>query len=119
MEMQPEEHERQSRLWAMAIHLTQLCNFMVPMAGIIIPIVIWQVKKQDFPELEVHGKIVVNWMLTALILSIICFVLSFVIIGIFLFLALGVLGIVFPVIGGLKANAGEAWSYPMTFSFIK
>lgn len=89
------------------------------MAGIIIPIVIWQVKKQDFPELEVHGKIVVNWMLTALILSIICFVLSFVIIGIFLFLALGVLGIVFPVIGGLKANAGEAWSYPMTFSFIK
>ena len=29
------------------------------------------------------------------------------------------MGIVFPIIGGIKANSGELWEYPMTIKFIK
>jgi uncharacterized protein len=33
--------------------------------------------------------------------------------------ALWVLNIVFPIIGGIKANGGELWEYPLTIKFLK
>lgn len=28
-------------------------------------------------------------------------------------------GIIFPIIGGIKANSGELWQYPLTLKLIK
>lgn len=42
-----------------------------------------------------------------LIYSAVAFVLMFVVIGIFLMAALGLIGIAFPIIAGIKANNGE------------
>jgi uncharacterized protein len=101
------------------LHLSQLLNLILPPAGIIAPIVIWQIKKDQMPALDAHGKMIVNWMISCLIYGAISFVLTFVIIGIFGFLALAILGIVFPIIGGIKANNGEYWEYPLTIKFLK
>ena len=30
-----------------------------------------------------------------------------------------ILNIVFPIIGGIKANDGELWEYPLTIKFLK
>jgi len=108
----------QIRTWAMAIHLTQLLNFVVPLAGIIAPIVIWQIQKEKMPALDVHGKIVVNWMLSLLIYVAISGVLIFLLIGFPLLMLLGALGVIFPIIGGIKANQGEAWRYPGSIRFF-
>ncbi len=43
----------------------------------------------------------------------------FVVIGFFLLLAIGVVAIVFPIIGAMKASNGEVWKYPLTISFLK
>jgi hypothetical protein len=34
-------------------------------------------------------------------------------------MVLGILAVVFPIIGGIKANNGELWHYPMTINIIK
>jgi uncharacterized protein len=101
------------------LHLSQLLNFLIPFGGVVAPIVIWQIKKDQMPALDAHGKMIVNWMISCLIYGAISFVLTFVIIGIFGFLALAILGIVFPIIGGIKANNGEYWEYPLTIKFLK
>ena len=31
---------------------------------------------------------------------------------------LGLLAVVFPIVGGLKASSGEAWKYPLSISFL-
>ena len=107
--------------WAMALHLSQLAHFVVivPFAGFIAPILIWQLKKGEFPGLDVHGKIVVNWLISALIYGAVSALLLIVLIGIPLLVVLGILGIVFPIIGGIKANNGETWKYPLSISFLK
>ena len=105
--------------WAMVLHLSQLANFVVPLAGIIAPIVIWQINKDEFPSLDVHGKIVVNWIISFIIYFAVCFLLLFVVIGIPLLAILGLLGIIFPIIGGIKANNGEIWKYPLSITFLK
>jgi uncharacterized Tic20 family protein len=33
--------------------------------------------------------------------------------------ALVIIGIVFPIIGGIKANNGEVWKYPLSIPFFK
>lgn len=45
--------------------------------------------------------------------------LLLVIVGIPLLILLGVIGIIFPIIGGIKANNGEVWKYPLSISFLE
>jgi hypothetical protein len=103
----------------MFLHLSQLLNFVIPFAGVIAPIVIWQMKKDEIPALDAHGKMIANWMISGLIYSIVSFVLAFVLIGFLGFIALAVVGIAFPIIGAIKANNGELWEYPLTIKFLK
>ena len=104
--------------WSMFIHLSQFCGYIFPLAGLIVPIVLWQVLKNESPFIDKNGRIVVNWIITEIILSVIFGILCFVLIGIPLLGALIILGIVFPIIGGIKANNGEAWSYPFSIKFF-
>lgn len=112
-------NEQETRQWAMFLHLSQLAGYVLPLLGLVIPIIIWQSKKEQFPILDVHGKNVVNWIISELIYGAICFVLMFIVIGIPLLGILGILAVVFPIIGGIKANNGEVWRYPMTIEILK
>lgn len=111
--------EQEMRQWAMFLHLSQLAGYILPLLGLVVPIIIWQSKKDQFPILDVHGKNVINWIISELIYGAICFVLMFVVIGIPLLGILGILAVVFPIIGGIRANNGEVWRYPFTIEIIK
>lgn len=111
--------EQQARQWAMFLHLSQLAGYIIPLVGLIAPIVIWQMKKDEYPILDEHGKAVVNWIISELIYGAICFALIFIVIGFPMLMILGILAVVFPIIGGIKANNGELWHYPMTITILK
>lgn len=115
----PVSGDREFRMWAMGLHLSQLAGFVIPFAGLIAPIVIWQVKKAYMPAIDPHGKVVVNWLLSVLIYGAVALLLSFILIGIPLLFILTVLAIVFPIIGGIKANEGEVWPYPLSIPFLR
>ena len=117
-EMSPAYREHQTRQWAMFLHLSVFAGFVVPVAGLVLPIVLWQVKKAELPGIDPHGKVVVNWVLSAIIYALICIPLFLVIVGIPLLIAVGVLWIVFPIIGAIKASNGELWKYPLSISFF-
>jgi len=105
--------------WAMLIHLSQFCGFALPILGWIVPLILWLVKKDESAYIDTHGKIVLNWIISEFIYLIICALLVFVIIGIPLLIGLGIVGVIFPILGALKANEGECWAYPMSISFLK
>jgi uncharacterized protein len=118
-EVGPEKQDQQTRQWAFILHLSVLAGFLVPLAGLVVPIVIWQLKKYDLPGIDAHGKNAVNWIISAIIYAVVSVPLVFVIIGIPMLMALGALGVVFPIIAGIKANDGELWKYPMSIPFLK
>lgn len=101
------------------LHLSQLLNFVIPLAGVAVPIVLWQTQKDKMPALDAHGKMAVNWMISSTIYFVVSLVLSLILIGIPALIALVVMGIAFPIIGGIKANNGEFWEYPLTIKFLK
>ena len=118
-ESNPTGGKLQPKQWAMFVHFSVLAGFVVPFVGLILPIILWQIKKDEIPEIDVHGKIVVNWLISAIIYSAVGLLLTFVLIGIPLLFILAGLCIVFPVIGGIKANNGEVWNYPLTIQILK
>jgi uncharacterized protein len=105
--------------WAMLIHVSQFCGYLLPVLGWIVPVILWLIKKDESAYIDAHGKIVLNWIISELIYLIVSFLLVFVVIGIPLLIGLGIIGIVFPIIGAIKANEGECWAYPMSIAFLK
>jgi uncharacterized Tic20 family protein len=103
----------------MFLHLSLLSGFVVPLAGLVVPIVLWQVKKGELPGIDAHGKVVTNWIISLVIYAVACTLLILVIIGIPLLIALGIVGIVFPIVGGIKASNGQLWKYPLSIPFFK
>ena len=111
--------EQETRNWAMFLHLSQFAGFVVPVGGLVLPIVLWQLKKTELPGIDDHGKVVVNWIISEFVYGIVSLLLTFVIIGVPMLIALGIVGTVFPVIGGIKASNGELWRYPLSIPFLK
>jgi uncharacterized Tic20 family protein len=112
----PTSPERQ---WAMILHFSQYAGYVVPLAGVLVPVLIWQLKKAEFPGLDAHGKAVVNWLISVMVYGAVCFLLSFLLIGIPLLYVLGVIGLIFPVVGGIKAHSGQAWKYPLSLPIFR
>ncbi|NNE68243.1 MAG: DUF4870 domain-containing protein [Pyrinomonadaceae bacterium] len=110
---------QEERQMGMFLHLSQLANVVLPPAGIVLPIVIWQIKKEEMPALDAHGKMAVNWLISSFIYIIISLPLMLLLIGFFTAIAVGICGMVFPIIAAVKANNGEFWEYPLTIKFLK
>lgn len=115
MVSEPNSNERQ---YAMFIHLSQFAGLIVPLLGWILPLILWQVKKDTSVFIDNHGKIVMNWIISSLIYAIICGILSLLLIGLFLLVALGICSLIFTIIGAVKANNGETWPYPLSIRFL-
>lgn len=105
--------------WGLCLHLSQFMTYVIPLAGLIVPLILWQVKKDESAVIDRHGRIVMNWIFTEFILLLIIAPLCFILIGLPLLFILGVLGIVFPIIGAIKAGNGEVWPYPCSIRFLK
>ena len=110
---------QEERQMGMFIHLSQLANIIVFPLGIIVPIVLWQTQKEKMPALDAHGKEAVNWMISETIYMVASIILIFALVGIILLPVVALIGIIFPIIGGVKANNGELWHYPLAIRFIK
>ena len=113
------DSNKDANQWGMFIHFSILAGFIIPFAGLILPIVLWQMKKKEFPIVDQHGKVVVNWLISSFIYGIICAILTILVIGAFGFIALAIATIVFAIMGGIKANDGEVWQYPLSIKFLK
>jgi uncharacterized Tic20 family protein len=121
----PGSNESQARMWNMLCHLSALA-ICIPFGNIIGPLVIWQIKKNEFPSVNVHGKAALNFQITVTIVCvvgwIVATILTFIRIGFLLYpvvMLVALAGLVFAIIAGIKANNGEDYKYPFSFQIIK
>lgn len=106
------------RQWLLALHLSQFAGYVIPLAGFIAPIVIWRMKRDESPEVEEHGRMVANWLISYIAYWIAAFPLVLVLIGIPMMWLLGIVGILYPIIGAVKAADDKLWEYPGTIRFL-
>ena len=122
----PGSPESQARTWNMLCHLSALAGFVIPFGNILGPLLVWQIKRNEIPSTNVHGKAALNFQITVVIAlfagAVVALLLSFVCIGFLLIpvvMLIGLAGLVFAIIAGIKANNGEDYKYPFSFNLIK
>jgi uncharacterized Tic20 family protein len=108
-----------ARTWEMLCHLSALAGFVIPLGNLIGPFLVWQLKKNEFPTVDAHGKQALNFQLSCLIYAAVSFVLIFVLIGIPLLIAVGVFNLICVIVATIKVNNGQTWKYPLALSLFK
>lgn len=123
----PLNPENQARTWNMLCHLSALAGLTaIPFANILGPLLVWQIKKNEIPSVDIHGKAALNFQITVTLAVFVSaaagFALSFFCVGYLLIpvaVVVGLAGLVFAVIAGIKANNGEDYKYPYSIDFVK
>lgn len=116
-----EELSKDARQWAMFCHLAGLAGYVIPviLSGIIAPLIIWQIKKEEHPFIDENGKEAVNFQISIGIYTLISIPLCFICIGFLMLAAVAILDLVCLIIAAVKANNGEHYRYPLCIRFIK
>lgn len=122
-ETKPEEikatpENRDERMWAMFCHLSGLVGFVIPFGNIIAPLIIWMIKKEEYPLVNDQGKEALNFQISMTIYILASVILIFLVIGIPLLVILGLFGLIMVIIASIKANEGEKYRYPLTIRFL-
>lgn len=102
---------KEDRQMALFAHLGGIGGFMIPL-------IIWILKKDESEFVDDQGKEALNFHLTLMIGHMIGGFSICITFGV-LNLVCWVLGVVFGIIGGMAAQKGEVYRYPMTIRFIK
>jgi uncharacterized Tic20 family protein len=100
------------RNMAVAIHLSPLVMMGVlgPLA-LAIPLVLWLIRKDDSPFVDDHGREVLNFGVSFLLLHLL---LAITVIGLAFIPVLWIVGIVNVIRGAVSAGTSEYFRYPLT-----
>lgn len=103
----------------MLAHLSALAGYIVPLGNIIGPLVVRMMKGPQSAFVDDQAKESLNFQITMTIAIIACIVAMFCVVGIFLLPIVGLLDLIFIIVGAVKANQGVAYRYPFALRLIK
>ncbi len=99
--------------------LSQLLYYVTGFGGLVVPLVIWLSQKDQVAGMDEHGKNIVNFQLTLILITVISIPGIFVFgAGILGLIYVGIAGFVMPIVNAVKASNGERPSYWGTIQFI-
>ena len=105
--------------WSMLCHLSAFSCFVVPFGNIIGPLVIWLLKRDQYPAVNDQGKESLNFQISFTIYFFISVGLTLLLIGIPLLIGLGIFFLVIVIVATVKASEGMLYRYPMNMRLVK
>lgn len=112
--------EKDARQWATIIHLSALAGLLGNGVGfVIVPLVIWLLKKNDHPFIDEQGKEAVNFQITMMLAFFVSLVLAIVLIGYVLMAIVGLMAVIFPILAAMKTSEGRSYRYPLSIRVIQ
>jgi uncharacterized protein len=101
------------RLWATLVHAGGI------FFGILPSLVGYLVLKDRGTFIREHTRVALNFQITMLIALVAGSILSIIVIGIVVLIAVGVLDLVFCIMAAVAASNGQLYKYPLSIEFIK
>ena len=108
----------ENRQLIVLIHLSQLLNLFTAVGGLIVPLVICSLKKEEIDQLDSHGKQIINFQLSMIFYSLIAIPLIF-LLGFGILIFVGLLCFLYKVVNALRASSVQDAIYPFSIKFLK
>lgn len=105
------------RTWGGAAHWSALIGAFVALA-FLGPLLVMLIKGNQSGYVRAQAVESLNFQLSILIYGIVAFVLAFVLIGFLLLPIVGLIWLVFTIVGSVKASNGELYRYPLTIRMV-
>ena len=121
------EFTAEEKNWAILAHVTNVAGVLLS-AGFLAwlgPLVILLTKGSESRLVAQHARETLNWCLSALVAKVVFITLAIVTFGLGVLLLLPVLFLLWAislyggVMGGIKADRGEFYTYPLSHPFLK
>ena len=116
----------EAKRWSIILHLSLYSFLLFGIGQVIVPILIWQIKKNALPEIDPHGKAVANWAISGFLYLLLLSVLLSAPLSdqlktpiYFLTPLIGGCVVIFPLIGTVQASGGKVWQYPLSIPFFR
>jgi uncharacterized Tic20 family protein len=101
------------------MNMGMLVYILALVTGFVGPLVLWLVKKDSSPFVDDQGEEVLNWCITMAIAYVACFLLMFVLIGVFLMPVRFLAHLILTIAGAVQASKGVAYRYPFALRLLK
>lgn len=113
-----DENSQNERTWALFCHLSAFAGFIIPFGSLIGPIIVWAIKRDQYPLVDDQGKESINFQISMLIYYLVSAVLILILVGIPLLIALFLFKLIITVVAAIKAHEGIRFRYPLNIRFI-
>lgn len=130
------KRQQDERSWAMLCHISVFLSAVIPFGNIVGPLVVWMVKRDQYPLVKDQGRESLNFQITMTIFSGILLIVL--IVGLISFaaednqgpfprtalfaglglLALGIINTIFIIIAAIRSYKGEQYRYPFSIHFV-
>lgn len=113
--------ETVQRKWMLLIHGTPFLGLIIPFASVLVPLFIWISKADDNKIYDAHGRAVVNFHATIIVLIIVSLLLFFPFPG-YNFFGTGAVvlyGLIMSILNIMWAVDSHSSNYPLSIPFLK
>lgn len=101
------------KLWSTLVHVGGIFfNFLPALIG-------YLALKDRGPFVRQHTTTALNFQITLAIAGLVGVITTFIVIGILILIAAGIVNLVFSIIAAIAANKGEYYEYPIAIKFLK
>jgi len=103
-----------NRTIAILVHVSGIFfNFLVPL-------IVFLIKKDDGDPFTVdNAREALNFQITVTLVYFACFILSFILIGLFMFWIVGMVNLILCIVAAVKASEGKVYRYPVAIRLVK
>jgi uncharacterized Tic20 family protein len=116
-QMYPTAPTSEERTWALASHVGALVAAWFAM-GFLCPLIIMLVKGNESPFVRRHAVESLNFQISLLIYLVISAVLTILLIGFVMLIALGIFALVVIIQATMAASNGQEFKYPLTIRMV-
>lgn len=111
--------DKDARTWAMLCHLTAFSGYCVPLGNVLVPLIIWAIKRDESPFIDDQGKESLNFQLGLSIAMVLTIPFFLILIGVFMLAAILLFQFVMIIVASVKSYEGETFRYPLTIRFFR
>jgi uncharacterized Tic20 family protein len=109
------------KTWALVSHFGGAAGSLIGggAGGWVAPLIAMLAKGNESPTVRAHAVAALNFQILVTIVSIVGWITLCIVIGFLILPIATIVGIIFGVLGGIKANEGQFYKYPFTINLVK